>query len=287
MVFLLRYVYSKTTEQIELTILLPLIVKSEEMRVEPLKGYSPPFRANALLATLGKNRELTTAFAQDWQKKIARGVLRDDGVSGVGLCNLLVSMLVSLIRLYGEHTLTTTSLYHKEYRTHAWKFKPYSLEVEELHDQIHENIFLKPGALKLPENVRLYLIEEEEHFRGVRIDSPYCWVTFKILPYWKIITEENSRKSFNIVKRNIKREDVEILGIPLQITMGINRKRIFAKMVKDHYIWMHGLMSDSIKWLSWEEYEKGDLERLVVELGKDIHQIVKNVDKKEGNSEDS
>jgi hypothetical protein len=256
-------------------------VKTEEIRVEPIKGYSPSFRANALLSPLRENDELKKEFIQDWKDRIARGVLKDDGISSTSMYKLLISMLVSLIRLYGEHTLTTTSLYHKEYRTHAWKFKSYSIKVEELQNQMDENTFLKTGALKLPEKVHLSLKnKKEKNFKGLLIDSPYCWVVFKILPYWRIITEGNSRKSYKIVRRNMKREDAEILAIPLQIIIGINRNRIFSKMIEDYYMWMHGLMSDALKWISWEEYEKGDFERLVVNINQDLQELRREVELK-------
>jgi hypothetical protein len=278
-VFLLRYVYAKTTEQSEITVLFPLIVKTEEIRVEPIKGYSPSFRANALLSPLRKDKELKKEFIQDWRDGIARGALGDDGVSLTSMYKLLIGMLVSLIRLYGEHTLTTTSLYHKEYRTHAWKFKSHSIKAEELQNETNEKAFLRAGALKLPEKVHLSLEnKKEKNFKGLRIDSPYCWVVFKILPYWRIITEENSRKSYKIVRRNMKREDAEILTIPVQIIIAINRYRIFSKMVEDYYIWMQGLMSDALKWISWEEYEKGDFERLVVDINQDLQDLRSKVE---------
>lgn len=279
--FLLRYVYGKTIEQTEISILLPFIVKTEEIRVEPVKGYSPAFRANTLLSPLGENNELRKELIQDWKNGIATGVLKEYGVFKDSIHDLLISILVSFVRLYGEHTLTTTSLYHKEYRGQAWKFSAYSVKVEDFQNKINKNVFLRTGVLRLPEKVRLYIKHERNvDFRGIRIDSPYCWIEFKILPYWRLITEESGGKSYKIVKRNIKRKDVEVLIIPLRIVNGVKVTRIFSEMLDNYYMWMHGLMLDAFRWLSWEEYERGDFERLVVDINQDLLDIKKAIENK-------
>lgn len=268
--FLFRFIYRKTLEQTEFNIVLPLIVKTEEIKIEPVKGYSPPLRANDIISPLRNDQDLKKSFIKDWTD----GNLENEGPFRRNIYDLVTALLISLIKLYCEHSLTTSSLYHIGYRPYAWKFKSYSKKIKDIQKSSSINPFLKMESIMLPQEVDLSIDNL------IHINSPYCWMKFNILPYWMLITEENNRKTYKIIMRNINRKDANLLVIPLRVMIGIKRFKIFSKMLVDYYMWMNGLMKDAMRWLSWEEYEKGDLERLVVDINQDLQELKKELENK-------
>lgn len=201
------------------------------------------------------------------------GELGNEGPVRKNIYHLVNAMLISLVKLYSEHTLTTASLYHKEYRPHAWKFKSYSKEIREIQSLSDINPFLRMESIKLPQDVKLFSENE-----GIDIDSPYCSAKITILPHWMLITEKNDRKVHKIIirNRNLINKDVRLLKIPICIKLEIKHNKIFSEKLENYYIWFHGLMLDAIRWLSWEEYEKGELERLVVDIYQQLNELKKN-----------
>jgi len=277
-----KYIYGKSITESELSLLLPISINGNKLTVLNIHGYSVPSRANTMLLT---NPVLAESFLKDSRNFFNKDELLKEGPLRNTISDMVTALVVSLIKLYSEHSLTTASLYHKEYRHHAWKFKSFKMSTENLKATAQKNNFLGMESIRLPEGITLSIRQKQDRgSRCIQLDSAFSWIKINILPYWTIVTETNGRKTYKIVIRNVNTQKLDVLMIPLKITTGIKFRQIFSNQIESYYSWTYGLKEDAIKWLSWEEYEKNDLERLVVDMHRELKEIKKDLTNKKKQS---
>jgi len=264
--WVLRQLISKA---VNFRILLPIHSIQKFIREEDITGYAPIKYSALMLEDYLKNNPdqkacLSDHLRNDWQK----GDSKERFFSYPIYFSVQRTLLI-LIQKYSEHTLTSSSLYHPRYSLLSWKLKSYEQPVVSLPGDKGGRYF--PCNIRLPEGTNFWYTQSSTspEIHIAEIKSPYCSIVFEILPHWSRITREKARKSYKIAVRNIaETKNLTLLAIPLKVSIKISWKAIFRKKAEDYYQWLSGLLADAEGWLSWELYQQGDTERMLV----DIHQ---------------
>ncbi|PIU85813.1 MAG: hypothetical protein COZ68_02070 [Deltaproteobacteria bacterium CG_4_8_14_3_um_filter_43_13] len=261
----------RISETLEFRLLLPLKEGDDDKYFEKIKGYAPSEVADRIYSKIINSEDHIKAGLN---KEVAE-CLRENIPQNMNIVLKLVqALIVDVIRKYGEHSLTTASLYHGEYRHLSWKFKTKKIEKENLQKRLSENEFIR-GKIIVPTEVSLSYETNIGKTKGefLELSSRYSSLKIEILPGWALL-REGSKKTLHIALRTISdRRNLILVFVPLKCTLHIKESKIFSRRTEDLFSWMYGLMLDLNRWLSWDEYMKGDIERIIV----DIHGRVKNL----------
>jgi hypothetical protein len=278
------------SEAAEVELLLPLVVRVDEAEVLVRTGYDLTKYASLFFTgTMRTDSELRKQFIESRQRDgFPEHTGGQDKVRDI-LYDLVQRLILALIDRYGEHTLTPAARYHPEYRPLAPTLESYDLPVDGLPAPLRENSFLRLGREgKQPQNIRLpatfVLAVVPSAFRqqsgkfDIALVSPSGTIRFVVLPYWRRVPEEARRYKIFVKGLPNGPKDLALIQIPMRVEVSVKGARLWAKSVDTSYLWMHGLMADSRRYLDWADYEQGDLERMVVDLSRGLARVEESLE---------
>lgn len=278
------------SEAADIELLLPLVVRVDEAEVLVRTGYDLTKYAGLFFTgTMRADSELRKQFIESWQReRFPEHTEGQDNVRDI-LYDLVQRLVLALIDKYGEHTLTPAARYHPEYRPLDPTAGSYDLQVDGLPTHLRENRFLRRDRkgeqlqkIRLPGPCALAV--DRSAFRqqngkfDIALKSPSGTIRFAVLPYWRRVSEEARRYKIFVKGLPNSPKDLVLIQIPMRVKVSVKGAHLWAKSVDASYLWMHGLMADSRRYLDWAEYEQGDLERMVVDISRRLTKVEESLD---------
>lgn len=255
----------KGNYELRFRILLPIANKKEGLSILPIPGYAPSQKANPILKTVLKQYP-------DEEDAIARQLGLDGGKVGPGegfrfesIEKTIDALFVAMLKLHSEHTQTDLGRYHVKYADYCQRLATKSIDLD------HEALFGcalpgMPRRINLPRHISFQFAGPAKQPDTITLNSPYASLKITILPYWTIITQNKSPKTYLIATRNLSEKAV-LLAVPIKVAVSVRYRALLNSKAADDYCdWMELLLNKIWQWLAWEHYVDGDQERLLVEL---------------------
>lgn len=277
------FMREREERSLRFNILFPFVNYENAPHIATIPGYAPLKKANSIFSEcLQHHPEEKTSILSQLGLSCSRPGPGNQYI--FQSCNkVVITLLLKVLKLHCEHTQTHLGSYHRKYEDVQNSLKTEGITIS--HDEIIGHAISSfPHKILLPEGVSLDIsAHTAQHHNRISLHSPYTSLDITILPHWTIVSPQKAMKTYKIATRTLQGHNkVALLSIPIRVSMKVRCRALWKGRVADSYCkWMDFFLNEIRQWLSWEYYQAGDQERLLVEIYKEIKQLGRQKESKD------
>ena len=256
----------KWSHTLYLQIVLPLSEAGEHPCILRINGYAPTSRGAEILHSYLKHHHKEIKTVRDFCRKQG-----DNSFILLPLYHLAVTLFIVIVNKHATHTTTRQGDYHLRYKDRRWDIATNSHSLKEFPFYL-ANVTHFPKKLILPKEISIKTSPAQlDDTLVITLDCPYCSLDFEILPHWTEFTRKKSLKNYLIATRNLDiPKYFRLLAIPVKVTVTAKFHSLYQRKADQYCAWMEDLLSETIRWLSWQHFKENDQHRLIVEMHEKI-----------------
>jgi len=259
----------RVVEVTGLTMLLPVQVEPQQPRAAILSHpvYQPASYGNQLFGRAG--REFRARFKARWP-----GVnplvenFKPGHFCWDALMNLAQALVVQLLKLYGEHSLTPSAYFKPEFRRLAGRLGKVTFNRQHWPKSLLDNPFLttetgqdiqnlllpKGGSLK--EVYPPSLPGERHGRRNLIVTTRYGFLEISFSPNWSILSSDGRAEALKAFP-SATADHTCFLLLPIELRLTVKRFYLFGEKMQYHYWWFQKLIDNLRRRMSWGYYLRG------------------------------
>lgn len=261
------FIREKGERSLSFRVVFPVVKQNGAPHLAQIPGYAPTRQADGILQEcIGFHPEekerMLLQLGLDGEKRGPGGKYLFQSVREV-----IIALLIKMLKEHCKHTQTPLGQYHLNYsETHnKLESSPFALSAEEI---IGHPLSSFPQQIRLPKGIALAIAKGTSPIDRLLVRSEYATLEIAIQPYWSVITPEKALKTYRIATRSLQgHKQIALLSIPVAVAVQVHDWKGWKVKEADNYCqWLDFLLNETYQWFSWEHFQEGDSERLLVEL---------------------
>ncbi|OKY74495.1 MAG: hypothetical protein BM485_13660 [Desulfobulbaceae bacterium DB1] len=261
------FMREKGARSLNFRVVFPVVAQGGHPHLAEIPGYAPTRLADGIL-------QQCMVFHPEEKERMLSQLGLQGSTRGPGnkyffqsVSEVIIVLLVKMLKLHGEHTQTPLGKYHLDYADIHNKLETASLELNS-EEMIGHGLPGLPRRIKLPKGITLSFGTGTTPTDKIVLQSTYATLEIVIQPYWTVIAPEKAIKTYKIATRSLQQhEKIALLAIPVSVAVKVHIWALLKLRKTDNYCnWLDFLLTETRRWFSWEYFQEGDHERLLVEL---------------------